>query len=116
MLLDRGRQVSSVSSLWRQFGNLIHDRNQNDGERGLLLPVMIPYCRLVSWHQSGCLESPLWSKADMRSAKAYVRFTPESDNKCDKMECPLWAKSGHVQCNPQRTSRCTLRQCKYSIR
>jgi len=31
----------------------------------------------------------------MCSALAYVRFTPESDIKCDKMECPLWARSEH---------------------
>jgi hypothetical protein len=35
------------------------------------------------------------STADMCSAKGHVRFTPESDIKCDIMECPLWAKSGH---------------------
>ena len=33
------------------------------------------------------------SKADMCRAHAHVRFTPESDIKCDIMECPLWAKS-----------------------
>src|SRR6516162_4354116 len=27
--------------------------------------------------------------------QAHVRFTPESDIKCDKMECLLWAISGH---------------------
>ena len=31
------------------------------------------------------------SKADMCSARAHVRFTPESDIKCDIVECPLWA-------------------------
>src|SRR5262249_740970 len=36
------------------------------------------------------------SKADMCSARAHVRFTPESDIKCDVVECPLWAKSGHA--------------------
>src|SRR6516225_7434381 len=35
------------------------------------------------------------SKADMCSAQAHVRFTPESDIKCDIVECPLWANSGH---------------------
>jgi hypothetical protein len=34
-------------------------------------------------------------KADMCSAKRHVRFTPESDIKCDIIECPLRAKSGH---------------------
>jgi hypothetical protein len=29
------------------------------------------------------------SKADMCSAQAHVRFTPESDIKCDLVECPL---------------------------
>src|SRR5262245_33405082 len=32
----------------------------------------------------------------MCSAQAHVCFTPESDIKCDIVECPLWAKSGHV--------------------
>ena len=36
------------------------------------------------------------SKADMCSARAYVRFTPESDIKCDIMECPLRAKGVRV--------------------
>src|SRR5262245_55323665 len=27
--------------------------------------------------------------------KLHVRFTPESDIKCDTGKCPLWAKSGH---------------------
>src|SRR5262249_47699747 len=35
------------------------------------------------------------SEADMCSAQAHVRYTPESDTKCDMMECPLWANSGH---------------------
>src|SRR5262245_53967286 len=34
------------------------------------------------------------SKADICSAKGHVRFTPESDTKCDMIECPLWAKCG----------------------
>jgi hypothetical protein len=37
------------------------------------------------------------SKAGICSAKSHVRFTPESDIKCDKMECPLWAKSGLLE-------------------
>src|SRR5215475_5015678 len=39
------------------------------------------------------------SKADICSAKPHVRFTPESDIKCDIVECPLWAKSGLMQCS-----------------
>jgi hypothetical protein len=35
------------------------------------------------------------SKADICSAQAHVRFTPESDIKCDIVECLLWARSGH---------------------
>ena len=35
------------------------------------------------------------SKADICSAKQHVRFTPNSDIKCDTGECPLWANSGH---------------------
>src|SRR5262249_27558773 len=31
----------------------------------------------------------------MCAAKRDVRFTPESDIKCDTGECPLWAISGH---------------------
>src|SRR5262245_8433330 len=34
------------------------------------------------------------SKADMCSAQAHVRFTPESDIKCDMVECALWADGG----------------------
>src|SRR5215472_19078174 len=30
-----------------------------------------------------------------KSAKRHFRFTPESDTKCDKMDCPFWANSGH---------------------
>jgi hypothetical protein len=37
------------------------------------------------------------SKADMCGALPHVRFAPESDIKCDIVECPLWAKSRHVQ-------------------
>src|SRR5262245_18352371 len=36
------------------------------------------------------------SKADMCSAQAHVLFTPDSDIKCDTMECPLRAKSRHL--------------------
>src|SRR4029450_7356213 len=36
------------------------------------------------------------SKADIRSAKRHVRFTPESRHvQCDR-PCRLWAKSGHI--------------------
>src|SRR5262249_23616355 len=35
------------------------------------------------------------SKADMCAAKLDVRFTPESDIKCDIVEGPLWPQSGH---------------------
>src|SRR5262245_5276326 len=35
------------------------------------------------------------SKADICSAIRHVRFTPESDIKCDIVECPLRAKSRH---------------------
>jgi len=35
------------------------------------------------------------SKADMCAALAHVCFTRNSDIKCDIVECPLWAKSGH---------------------
>jgi hypothetical protein len=30
-----------------------------------------------------------------RMLRSNVRFTPESDIKCDIWKCPLWAKSGH---------------------
>src|SRR5262245_5831600 len=42
------------------------------------------------------LDCPLWVKADMCIALAYIRFAPESDIKCDIWACPLWAKSGHL--------------------
>src|SRR5262249_25604054 len=32
-------------------------------------------------------------KADMCSAKRHVRFTPNSDIKCDTVECPLWPEA-----------------------
>src|SRR5215510_13899306 len=35
------------------------------------------------------------SKADICSARPYVRFAPESGIKCNKMGCLLWANSGH---------------------
>src|SRR5215471_19346978 len=35
------------------------------------------------------------SQADICTAPAHVRFTPKSDIKCDMIECPLWANSGH---------------------
>src|SRR5262249_45403695 len=35
------------------------------------------------------------SEADICSAKGHVRFTPESDIKCDIIECPLRAESVH---------------------
>jgi hypothetical protein len=44
------------------------------------------------------------SKADMCVAKRDVRFTPESDIKCDIKECPLWAKSGHIAAIPSTRS------------
>jgi hypothetical protein len=39
------------------------------------------------------------SKADICGAKSHVRFTPESDIKCDRWGCPLRAKSGLMQCS-----------------
>src|SRR5262245_41291453 len=35
------------------------------------------------------------SEADTCNANRDVRFAPESDIKCDIIECPLWARSGH---------------------
>src|SRR5262249_38140693 len=35
------------------------------------------------------------SKADICSAKRYVRFTPKSRHVRCSSRCPLWAKSGH---------------------
>jgi hypothetical protein len=47
----------------------------------------------------GVLMSPanvrFGSKADMCSANGHVRFTPNSDIKCDVWGCLLWAISGH---------------------
>jgi hypothetical protein len=42
---------------------------------------------------------PFGSKADVCGAPAHVRFTPESDIKCDIMECPLWATTDIRQPN-----------------
>src|SRR5262249_2634748 len=47
------------------------------------------------------------SKADICAAKSHVRFTPESGHLQRKLECPLWAKSGH------RQSRVTSRFPKF---
>src|SRR5262249_18584568 len=51
------------------------------------------------------------SKADMCSAPAHFRFTPESDIKCDIGECPLWANSGHSGTirSPRRPDHAQLR-------
>ena len=38
------------------------------------------------------------SKADICGAQRHVLLYPRSDIKCDIMECPLWAKSGLLQC------------------
>jgi hypothetical protein len=45
----------------------------------------------------GAVDVRFGSKADMCNAQAHVRFTPESDIKCDIWGCPLWAKSGHAK-------------------
>src|SRR5262249_31893128 len=34
----------------------------------------------------------------MCSASGHVRFGPEATSNATKMDCPLWVKSGHVQC------------------
>src|SRR5262249_29829541 len=39
------------------------------------------------------------SKADICSAIGHVRFTPESGHVRCTRACPLWANSGHVQCD-----------------
>ena len=44
------------------------------------------------------------SKADICSAKRYVRFTPESGHLQRTSRCPLSANSGHSQCK----NRCPL--------
>jgi len=43
----------------------------------------------------------------MCSALAYVRFTPESDIKCDIMECPFRANSGHSAGPQSRVAYCS---------
>src|SRR5262249_61783977 len=41
--------------------------------------------------------SALGPKADICTAPAHARFTPESGHVRCKQECPLWAKSGLMQ-------------------
>jgi hypothetical protein len=43
----------------------------------------------------------------MCGAQAHVRFTPESDIKCDIMECPAMAKSGHC-CRIEIIRKCMV--------
>src|SRR5262245_5581668 len=49
--------------------------------------------------RQGCLlrrQCSLWViSGHLHLQKLHVRFTPESDIKCDTGKCPLWAKSGH---------------------
>src|SRR6516165_1644001 len=48
-----------------------------------------------------CRYLPMIDNLDHRVGSSHywvrrgARFTPESDIKCDKMECPLWAKTTH---------------------
>ena len=56
------------------------------------------------------------SKADMCGAIGHVRLTPESDIKCDIVECPLWAKSGHLQSTRQSQANRTLAPLILDIR
>src|SRR5262245_62405670 len=53
--------------------------------------------KLAHWKRSGVTAANVrfGSKADICSAKRHVRFTPESDIKCDIWECPLRTNSGH---------------------
>ena len=44
---------------------------------------------------SALLDVRFGSEADICSATRHVRFTPNSDIKCDIMECPLSANSAH---------------------
>jgi len=53
----------------------------------------------------------------MCSAQAHVSFTPESDIKCDIMECPLLALSGRITRVEEIAVResCTIRQVNMTI-
>src|SRR6516165_8872517 len=42
------------------------------------------------------------SKADIAAPPTNVRFTPESGHRNSVVECPLCAKSRHLQCGKQR--------------
>jgi len=44
------------------------------------------------------------SKADICSAQAHVRFTPESESDIKRgiVKCPLWANSGHRRASSRR--------------
>jgi hypothetical protein len=39
------------------------------------------------------------SKADMTASVRDVRYYPENGHQNTIVECPLWATTGHVQCN-----------------
>jgi len=47
-------------------------------------------------------QCPLWVKSNMCSARAHVRFTPESGHVRCNYGCPLWANSGHNTANRVR--------------
>src|SRR5262245_32270154 len=45
------------------------------------------------WLEASTHNVRFGSEADMCSARADVRFTPNSDIKCDTVECPLWPEA-----------------------
>src|SRR6516162_4847170 len=55
------------------------------------------------------------SKADMATSQRNVRFTPKSRHWNSVVECPLCAKSGHMQCSKQPANLGTLGQVLGSL-
>src|SRR5262249_34071458 len=51
------------------------------------------------------------SKADICTAPAHVRFTPESRHMQCTSACPLWAKSGHGFISHRRSPKRPRRSC-----
>src|SRR5262249_14610808 len=41
---------------------------------------------------------PLWAKSEKLDLSNQLRFTPESEQRADMLECPLCAKIGLMQC------------------
>src|SRR5262249_40703821 len=66
--------------------------------QGSLLQVSVPQPRTQSVRRTDD-DVRFGSKADIPLIPSNVRFTPRSGHRNSVEECPLCAKSGHMQCN-----------------